>query len=39
MVSPKKQRFVDYIKYFIDKYERPPTFVEIMHGLKFKSLV
>ena len=38
MLSPKKQKFVDYIKCFIDENDRPPTFVEIMSGLGFKSL-
>ncbi len=38
MLSPKKQKFVEYIKSFTTKNERPPTFVEIMKGLKFSSL-
>jgi len=38
MLSPKKQRFVEYIKTFILDNHRPPTFVEIMNGLGFKSL-
>ncbi len=38
MMSPKKQRFIDYIKVFIENNNRPPTFVEIMSGLGFKSL-
>ena len=38
MLSPKKQKFLDYIKTFTNENERPPTFVEIMNGLKFKSL-
>ena len=38
MMSPKKQRFIDYIRVFIDNNNRPPTFVEIMSGLGFKSL-
>ena len=38
MLSPKKQRFLDYIKLFTNQNKRPPTFVEIMEGLKFKSL-
>mgnify|MGYP001453965715 FL=1 len=38
MMSPKKQRFIDYIKVFIESNNRPPTFVEIMSGLGFKSL-
>ena len=38
MMSPKKQRFIEYIKEFINTNNRPPTFVEIMRGLGFKSL-
>ena len=38
MISPKKQRFIDYIRVFIENNNRPPTFVEIMSGLGFKSL-
>ena len=38
MMSPKKQRFIDYIRVFIENNNRPPTFVEIMSGLGFKSL-
>ena len=38
MMSPKKQRFIDYIRVFIEDNNRPPTFVEIMGGLGFKSL-
>ena len=38
MLSPKKQKFIDYISNFTESYERPPTFVEIMEGLKFSSL-
>ena len=38
MLSPKKQKFLDYIKSFISRNDRPPTFVEIMRGLKFSSL-
>ena len=38
MISPKKQRFIDYIRTFIERNDRPPTFVEIMNGLGFKSL-
>ena len=38
MLSPKKQKFIDFIKSFTDENERPPTFVEIMSGLKFSSL-
>ena len=38
MLSPKKQKFLDFIKNFITSNDRPPTFVEIMKGLKFSSL-
>ena len=38
MLSPKKQKFITYIKDFTDRNHRPPTFIEIMKGLKFKSL-
>ena len=38
MLSPKKQKFVNYIEQFININDRPPTFVEIMKGLGFKSL-
>jgi len=38
MISPKKQKFIDYIKGFTSKNGRPPTFVEIMKGLNFSSL-
>ena len=38
MLSPKKQKFVEFIKNFTFKYDRPPTFVEIMKGLNFSSL-
>tara|TARA_B100000959_G_C14724334_1_gene518268 strand:+ start:168 stop:764 length:597 start_codon:yes stop_codon:yes gene_type:complete len=38
MVSPKKQKFIDYIRVFISNNSRPPTFIEIMDGLGFKSL-
>ena len=38
MISPKKQRFIDYIKEFTSENRRPPTFVEIMKGLNFSSL-
>lgn len=37
-LSPKKQSFVNYIQEFTLKNGRPPTFVEIMSGLKIKSL-
>ena len=38
MLSPKKRNFLDFIKSFISTNDRPPTFVEIMKGLKFSSL-
>jgi len=38
MLSPKKQKFIDYIKSFTEENQRPPTFVEIMNGLNFSSL-
>jgi len=38
MLSPKKQKFLDFIKNFSEINDRPPTFVEIMEGLQFKSL-
>ena len=37
-LSPKKQRFVDFVESFTDNQNRPPTFVEIMNGLDIKSL-
>ena len=37
-ISPKKQRFVDFIQNFTDDNNRPPTFVEIMNGLNYSSL-
>ena len=37
-LSPKKQRFVDYIRDFTNDNNRPPTFVEIMSGLGIRSL-
>ena len=37
-LSPKKKRFVDFIKSFTSYNQRPPTFVEIMNGLNIKSL-
>ena len=37
-ISPKKQRFVDYIRDFTNDNNRPPTFVEIMSGLGIRSL-
>jgi len=37
-LSPKKQRFVDFIRNFTDSSGRPPTFIEIMEGLDIKSL-
>ena len=38
MLSPKKQKFVNFIKDFTNSNERPPTFIEIMNGLDFSSL-
>ena len=38
MLSPKKEKFVKFIKGFTDASGRPPTFIEIMQGLNFKSL-
>ena len=37
-ISPKKQRFIDFIQHFTSENNRPPTFVEIMSGLGIKSL-
>ena len=37
-LSPKKQRFVNYIQSFTSNSGRPPTFVEIMDGLGIRSL-
>ena len=37
-LSPKKQRFVNYISDFTNNHDRPPTFVEIMAGLNILSL-
>ena len=37
-ISPKKQRFVNFIQDFTDDNNRPPTFVEIMGGLEIRSL-
>ena len=37
-LSPKKQRFVDFIQNFTYDNNRPPTFVEIMGGLGIRSL-
>ena len=37
-LSPKKQRFVDFIQSFTHDHDRPPTFVEIMSGLSIRSL-
>jgi repressor LexA len=37
-LSPKKQRFVDFVESFTANYSRPPTFVEIMDGLDINSL-
>ena len=37
-ISPKKHRFVDFIRDFTYDNNRPPTFVEIMGGLEIRSL-
>ena len=37
-LSPKKQRFINYISNFTNTHDRPPTFVEIMSGLNILSL-
>lgn len=37
-LSPKKQRFLDFIRRFTGEHDRAPTFHEIMEGLKIKSL-
>ena len=37
-ISPKKQRFVNFIRDFTHDNNRPPTFVEIMSGLEIRSL-
>jgi len=37
-LSPKKERFLRFVKGFIKQYDRPPTFFEIMNGLGFSSL-
>ena len=37
-LSPKKKRFVQFIKFFTSENDRPPTFVEIMSGLNIRSL-
>ena len=37
-LSPKKQRFVDFVESFTTNQNRPPTFVEIMDGLDINSL-
>jgi len=37
-LSPKKQRFLDFIRIFSSDHDRAPTFHEIMEGLKIKSL-
>jgi len=37
-ISPKKQRFVNFIRDFTYDNNRPPTFVEIMGGLEIRSL-
>lgn len=37
-LSPKKERFLRFVKDFIKQHNRPPTFFEIMDGLGFNSL-
>ena len=37
-ISPKKQRFMDFIQDFTHENNRPPTFIEIMRGLDIRSL-
>ena len=37
-LSPKKKRFVEFIKFFTSENDRPPTFIEIMSGLNIRSL-
>jgi len=37
ILSPKKQRFVDFIRDFTEANRRAPTFLEIMHALQIKS--
>ena len=37
-LTPKKQRFVSFIKDFTLKHQIPPTFIEIMDGLGISSL-
>jgi len=37
-LSPKKQRFVDFIRDFTETHKRAPTFLEIMRALQIKSL-
>ena len=38
MLSPKKEKFIEFIRGFTEASGRPPTFIEIMNGLNFKSL-
>ena len=38
MLSPKKEKFVEFIKEFTSISGRAPTFVEIMEGLNYRSL-
>ncbi len=38
MLSPKKEKFVEFIKEFTSVSGRAPTFVEIMEGLNYRSL-
>ena len=37
-LTPKKQRFLDFIRSFSGDHDRAPTFYEIMEGLEIKSL-
>lgn len=36
-LSPKKQKFLDFVSEFIDRNDRSPTYHEIMEGLQFSS--
>lgn len=38
MLSPKKEKFIEFVKEFTLISGRAPTFIEIMEGLNFKSL-
>jgi len=37
-LSPKKQRFLDFVRNFAREHDRAPTFHEIMQGLRLRSL-